>query len=64
MYGAKGLGAGGAVGAAAGSLHVLPFTGMNVLELAIAGFVLVAAGQATLRLIPARRRRRWTEPDR
>jgi hypothetical protein len=66
MYGAKGLGAGGAVGgasAAAGGLHVLPFTGMNIVELAIAGFVLVAAGQATLRLIPRRRRQRWSEPE-
>lgn len=66
MYGAKGIGAGGALGgatAAAGGLHILPFTGMNVLELAIAGFVLLAAGQAILRLLPRRRRRRWDALD-
>lgn len=67
MYGGKSMGAGGAVGALGASgqgLHVLPFTGMNTLELAIAGFVLIAAGQAILRLVPRRPRRRWRNPAR
>ena len=65
MYGGKGIGAGGAMatlGASGQELHVLPFTGMNTLELAIAGFVLIAAGQALLRLLPKRPRRRWRNP--
>jgi hypothetical protein len=67
MYGVKGFGTGaaaGSAGAAAQGLHVLPFTGMNVVELAVAGFVLLAAGQAMARLIPRRRRRRrWSPPE-
>lgn len=65
MYGGKSIGGGGALGAVGASgdqLHVLPFTGMSPLELAIAGFVLIAAGQAILRLLPKRARERWREP--
>lgn len=65
MYGAKSIGGGTAAGAAAGggqALHALPFTGMNTLELALAGFVLVAAGTAVARLAPRRRREKWADP--
>jgi hypothetical protein len=59
MYGGQSVaggsaGAAGAAGASGHGLDILPFTGMAPLELAIAGFVLVAAGQAIARMVPRR----------
>ena len=44
--------AGGAGGTASGADAALPFTGIGVIELMIAGFVLLAAGQALARILP------------
>ena len=48
--GAGADGAGGAVASAAEA--ALPFTGFGLIEVAIAGFVLLAAGQAMARMLP------------
>ena len=77
MYGGASGAAGGVGGIVAGGVGsgALPFTGLGVAELAIAGFVLLAAGQATMRMIPrfdggkgvaprkANQRRRLVRPD-
>lgn len=66
MYGPlKGIGGGGVAALGATSAHAhhalgvwLPVTGLNVVELVIAGFVLLAAGQAIMRMLPKLERRR------
>lgn len=55
--------AGGAGSAPSGAAATLPFTGFGAIELAIAGFVLLAAGQATARMLPRLHRAKCAVPS-
>jgi hypothetical protein len=56
MYGQSAgvAGASGAVGAV-GAAATLPFTGLNLIWVLLAGFALIAAGTAIARMIPRKR---------